>query len=224
MWMKYLNIIFLLNSLTIHISWSSNMYEEFIILGFSGIISIILILFSNRNVNRQLKNMMTVSREISVSLPSGKYNYIARKKELEYLRDILQNTIARIYKEFEEGKIREDERNLLVSKFRDRLVDVEKELNEVSLYAELEELEREYEKVLKDYEKRKKDLEAKIGRIRDRLKLSGKEVAVEKPVPHPEKKVEKVEKPTRVKEKPDDLSQIMKELTEMMKKLEEGEE
>jgi valyl-tRNA synthetase len=194
------------------------MYEEFIILGVSGIVSLLIILYSNLSVDRHLKDLVTIKYVPESSTMGGPGGFITRKRELEYLKDILQTTIARIYKEFEDGKITESERDLLVSKFRSRLLEVERELSEVSLYAELEELELEYKRLIDDFERRKRELEERIGRLKGRLPTI--EEAVEKEAP--KKVVEKAKKP--VKRREEDLSTLMKELADMMKKLEEGEE
>ncbi len=198
------------------------MYEDVIILSVSSIVSLIIILYSAMSMNRELKGLLTPSISTRPVVSEG-VDYITRKKELEYLKEILQNTIARVYKEYEEGRISEEERDILISKFRSRLLDVDKELSEVSLYAELESLEKEYKKLMEDYEKRKKELEEKIQRIKSRIQV--REAKEEKQVE--EKKEAKEEKPraTRTRStRETDLSALMEELSEMMKKLEEGEE
>ena len=186
------------------------MYEDLLLISVSGAISLLIILLSTVNLNRFLKNISS-SKVKPVAVYSEVGNYIAKKKELEYMKDIIQKTIVRIYKEHEEGKISEEEKDLLLSKFKDRLLEVEKELGEVSLYAELETLEREYKKLIDDFEKRKGELEGKIDEIKNKLRI--KEVKTGKA----EEKHEEKEKP----KKEEDLSELMKKVAEMMKKIEE---
>ncbi len=197
------------------------MYEDVIILSVSSIVSLIIILYSAMSMNKELKGLLTHNVTARPVLVEGT-DYITKKKELEYLKEILQNTIARVYKEYEEGRISEDEKNILVSKFRSRLLDIDKELSEVSLYAELETLEKEYKKLMEDYESRRKELEDKIQRIRSRIQV--REAKEEKQAEEAVKTKEEKSKTTRTKSRETDLSALMEELSEMMKKLEEGEE
>ncbi len=196
------------------------MYENIIILLTSSIISLVIIVYSVISVNKDVEALI---KPLSYSTPKlNRMNYIVRKKELEYMKELLQNMIARVYKEYEDGKINEEEKNMLVDKFKGRLLEIDKEFNEVSLYAELESLEAEYKKLVDDFEKRKNELEEKIDKIKKRIKVKEEKAQVEKseqkisPQPNPSTK------PRISKES--DLSSLMKELSEMMKRLEEGEE
>ena len=197
------------------------MYEDVIILSVSSVLSLIIILYSAMSMNKELKGLLSYGVVTHPPIVEG-VDYITRKKELEYLKEILQSTIARVYKEYEEGRISEDEKNKLVSKFRVRLMDVDKELNEVSLYAELESLEKEYKKLVEDFERRKKELEERIQKLKSRIQVKKER----------KKRVEEAVKPKEASSKPararasreSELSELMEELSEIMKKLEEGEE
>lgn len=194
------------------------MYEELIILVASGVVSVLILLLSNYNVNKLVLNFSHVESPKTPVMAAGE-GYIARKMELEYMRDLLQMTIARIYKEFEEGKISEGDRDHLVDKFRRKLIEIERELNEVSLFAELESLEREYKKLVEDFERRRRELEDRIRGIRERLNIR---VVKREERPVEKKEVVRERKKTSVRREAD-LSDIIKELTDMMKKLEEEE-
>lgn len=188
------------------------MYEEIVLLAGSGIASISLILFSIYRFDRDIRKRLNTETEKSGLVYTPGSNYITRKRELEYLRDVLQDAIARIYREFEEGRMGREEKELLIAKFRVKLDEVERELKEISVYAELEQLENEYNKLVMDYERRRRELEARISRLRDRVKAVGE--------------VKKVEEKREVKRRPREepsLSELMSELSDMIKRLEEEE-
>ena len=196
------------------------MYEDIIILVASSILSLIIILYSIVSVDKDLKNLVKPLSSSAIRIDT--MNYITRKKELEYMKELLQSVIARIYKEYGEEKISGEEKNILVDKFKKKLLEVDQEINEVSLYAELESLKKEYKKLVSDYEQRKKDLEEKINGLKKRISVKEEKPEVKKPE---EKEVSQPKPSTKTKvSKEADLSSLMKELSEMMKRLEEGEE
>lgn len=189
------------------------MYEEVLILAGSGLASFSLILFSIYKFDRDIKRRLNMDEGGQELVYRRETSYVTRKRELEYMRDVLQDAIARIYKEFEEGRISGEEKDLLIAKFRVKLDEVERELREISVYAELEQLENEYNKLLTDYERRKRELEERINRIRQRVRV------VEA------KKTEEAEK-KEVRRRPREevsLSDLMSELSDMIKRLEEEE-
>lgn len=195
------------------------MYEDIMLLAVSSITSVIIIFYSMISAGKDLENII---KPISPTpLKINRTNFITRKKELEYMKELLQGIIARIYKECEENKISEDEKNVLVERFRKKLLEVDNEINEVSLYAELEGLEKEYKNLLNEYEKRRKNLEIRIGKIKDKIKLKkGEEEKIVE-----EKEVSKPKAPAKSRVgRESDFTSLMKELSEMMKRLEEGEE
>lgn len=178
----------------------------------SGLASISLILFSIYRFDRDIKKWLNIEPLEGGLVYRPGTSYITKRRELEYMRDVLQDAIARIYKEFEEGRVSNEERDLLVAKFRVKLDEVERELREISVYAELEELENEYNKLVMDYEKRRRELEARISRLKDRVKVV--------------EEAKKVEEKREVKRKAREevsLSELMSELSDMIKKLEEEE-
>ena len=196
------------------------MYENIIILIASSILSLIIVLYSIISVDKNLKSLVKPFSTSAVRIDT--MNYITRKKELEYMKELLQDIVARIYKEYGEGKISGEEKNILVDKFKKKLLEVDQEINEVSLYAELESLEGEYKKLVSDYEQRKKDLEEKINGLKKRIRVKEEKTEVKKPE---EKEIVQSKPTTKTRvSKEADLSSLMKELSEMMKRLEEGEE
>jgi len=188
------------------------MYEELALLAGSSIASMSLILISIYKFDRDIKKSLNIGDGDRDLVYRRGSSYITRKRELEYMRDVLQEAIARIYKEFEEGSISAEDKDLLVAKFRVKLDEVEKELKEISVYAELEQLENEYNKLVVDFERRKRDLEERINRLRERVKV------VEEVKKGGEKK-----EVVRKRREELSLSELMSELSEMIKKLEEEE-
>jgi len=191
------------------------MYEEIALLAGSSLASVSLILISIYRFDRDIKKRLNMDVEKGEMVYQPGTNYTTRKRELEFMRDTLQEAIARIYKEFEEGKIKPEEKDLLIAKFRVRLDEVERELREISVYAELEQLENEYNKLVMDYERRKRELEEKINRLKERVRI------VEK-VKKAEVEEEKKEVKRRGREELT-LSELMSELSDMIKRLEEEE-
>ena len=188
---------------------------ELLILGVSGGLSLLLIAYSVVKFNNEFSSILSLEGKYH---PILKGRYIARKKELEYMRDMLQKAIVTVYREYEEGKLSSEDKEVLASKFRDRLLEVENELKEVSLYAELESLEREYEKIVKEYESKKRSLESKINKLREKIGggIGSKIVEGERTAGGEEAKAVK-----RARRETSDLSSLIKEVTEMLKKMEE---
>lgn len=151
---------------------------------------------------------LTSSPSTKDSVVSRGVNYRSQVKELELRREILRTAILNVYKQYEEGKISDELKNLLVSKFESELDEIESKLATLKDYAELESLKEEYEKLVREYEEKKRRLESKISELERKLKPPKKE---EKEKREEEKK-EKEEK----RKEEDALDEILREVSKII--------
>ena len=160
--------------------------------------------------------MLYTSFKISFGEPSpkievkeeGQTNYRMLVKELEVRRELIRNAILNVYKQYEDGKISESVKNVLVDKFERELTEVEERLSKLREYAELERLREEYENLIKEFENKKRTLEKRINELERKLKPKKKEVKKE------EEKKEKEDK--KQKREEDTLEDILREVSKII--------
>ncbi len=136
-------------------------------------------------------------------------SYRSQVKELELRREVIKTAILNVYKQYEEGKISEELKDALVSKFESELDEIESRLASLREYAELESLKEEYERLVKEYEEKRRQLESRISELERRLKPPKKEKKEEKR--EEEKKEEK-----RKKRDEDTLDEILREVSKII--------
>ncbi len=134
-------------------------------------------------------------------------SYRMMVKELELRREVVRNAILNIYKQYEEGKLPENVKNILINKFEKELDDIEARLSKLKEYAELERLKEEYDRLLRDFENRKRDLERKIGELEKRLRYKSREET---------KKEEKEVEEKKQKKEEDTLEDILREVSKII--------
>jgi len=138
-------------------------------------------------------------------------SYRSQVKELELRREVIKSAILNVYKQYEEGKIGDELKDALVSKFESELDEIESRLASLREYAELESLREEYEKLVKEYEERKRQLESRIFELERKLKPPKKERKEAKKEKEEEKKEEK-----RKKKEEDALEEILREVSKII--------
>ncbi len=153
---------------------------------------------------------LTSSPSPKNSVVSHGISYRSQVKELELRREVIKTAILNVYKQYEEGKISDELKNALVSKFESELDEIESRLASLKEYAELESLREEYEKLVKEYEEKKRQLESRISELERRLKPPKKEKKEKK-----EKEEEKKEEKRKKKEE-DTLDEILKEVSKII--------
>ncbi len=136
-------------------------------------------------------------------------SYRSQVKELELRREVIKTAILNVYKQYEEGKISDELKDALVSKFESELDEIESRLASLREYAELESLKEEYERLVKEYEEKRRQLESRISELERRLKPPKKEKKEEKR--EEERKEEK-----RKKKDEDTLDEILREVSKII--------
>ncbi len=145
-----------------------------------------------------------------ISKISHEYSYRSQVKELELRREVVKTAILNVYKQYEEGKISEELKEVLIRKFEEELDQIDSKLAALKEYAELEALKEEYNRLLKEYESKRRELESRISELERKLKPPKKEKKEEKVEEREEKKKQQQRK------KEDTLDEILKEVSKII--------
>ena len=118
----------------------------------------------------------------SISLGDAKEaNEELRTLSLE--REILSDAIRRLYEAHAEGKITEEERELLAKRYKSRMMNVKEAIAESESVVALHELEAMQEDLISLFDERFDELNAKIETLRSRVGLETEESIIPTPIP-----------------------------------------
>ncbi len=223
------------------------------------IVSLSLVLLIEREKRKPLVNETSTPSRIEAlpSLPVPVRRTITeemfkeakdRLRILELQREILSYAVRRLYEASAEGKITEEEREQLASKYREDLERIKREISRGETIIALNELEKMQEELVKLFSDRLEKLNKKIEELRN---LSGFVPQLEKPLEPEESKAEvkeekiiealeeaEVETPPETKKKvskpkvtiePEKtvaekrVEEIVSQIEEILKKLEQSE-
>ena len=98
-------------------------------------------------------------------------------------REILSDSIRRLYEAHAEGKITEEEREQLGKRYKSRMMSVRDAIAENESVVALHELEAMQEDLIKLFDERFDDLNVKIENLRSRIGLETKETIIPTPIP-----------------------------------------
>ncbi len=108
-------------------------------------------------------------------------------RTLSLEREILSDAIRRLYEAHAEGKITEEERELLAKRYKTRMMTVKEAIAENESVVALHELEAMQDDLVKLFDERFDELNAKIETLRSRIGGETAETIVPTPIPAPTK-------------------------------------
>lgn len=98
-------------------------------------------------------------------------------------REILSDSIRRLYEAHAEGKITEEEREMLAKRYKSRMMKVKDAIAEKESVVALHELEAMQDDLIKLFDERFDELSGKIETLRSRIGLEAKEAITPVPIP-----------------------------------------
>jgi hypothetical protein len=122
-------------------------------------------------------------------------------RTLSLEREILSDTIRRLYEAHAEGKITEEERERLGKRYKSRMMTVREAISESESLVALHELEAMQEDLIKLFDERFDDLNAKIETLRSQVGLEAEETIAPTPMSIPDQMEKEVPEKTRAKKK-----------------------
>ncbi len=164
-----------------------------------------------------------VPQESAISVISPEKVEEARR-ELKVLRmekELLTTALTKLYEAEAQGRIGREEREALVKKYKDRLLELQEKISNAAALVELSELENAKEEILRL-------MNVKLSQIERRLEELRMRVGITLPKPPKEERVKAVEKeaPKKRKKAPeeeDKWSKIVEEVNEALARLEQIE-
>jgi len=147
---------------------------------------------------------------------------------LDLERGVLSDAIRRLYEAQAEGKISEEERELLAERYKERMMEIKDTISKSESVVALQELETMQEDLLKLFNERFDELCNKIEEVRSRLGVEPiKEALIPTPTPTPtppseekeKKKVRKPAPPPRKTEAEKRIEEIKAEVEKVLERL-----
>jgi len=147
---------------------------------------------------------------------------------LDLEREVLSDAIRRLYEAQAEGKISQEERELLAERYKERMMEIKDTISKSESVVALHELETMQEDLLKLFNERFDELCNKIEEVRSRLGVEPmKEALIPTPTPTPtppseekeKKKVRKPAPPPRKTEAEKRIEEIKAEVEKVLERL-----
>ncbi|UCG37411.1 MAG: hypothetical protein JSV64_03840 [Candidatus Bathyarchaeota archaeon] len=139
-----------------------------------------------------------VRKTISLGDAKGAKNEL---RTLSLEREILSDAIRRLYEAHAEGKITEEERELLARRYKTRMMTIRDAISHSESLVALHELEAMQEDLIKLFDERFDDLNNKIATLRSQVGVETEEIILPETMPIPQIESESVEKPSAEKER-----------------------
>jgi hypothetical protein len=116
-------------------------------------------------------------------------------------REILSDAIRRLYEAHAEGKITEEERELLAKRYKSRMLKVKDAITESESVVALHELEAMQEDLFRLFDERLDELSSKIEALRSQIGLEPEEAIIPVPIPAQVEKTEPEREPATRKKR-----------------------
>ena len=122
-------------------------------------------------------------------------------RTLSLEREILSDSIRRLYEAHAEGKITEEEREQLGKRYKSRMMTVREAISENESLVALHELEAMQEDLIKLFDERFDELNTKIETLRSQVGIEAEETIVPTSIPIPDQMEKEILEKTSAKEK-----------------------
>lgn len=159
-------------------------------------------------------------RTETIQLPPEKVE--EARKELKILRiekELLSSALTKLYEAEAKGRIGREEKEALVSKYRERLKELDEKISSASAIVELSELENAREEILKLMNVKLNQIERRLEELRSRVGIPS--TVVKQPITEEKHVEEKPKKKKGIEE--DRWSKMVEEVNEALAKLEQIE-
>jgi len=159
-------------------------------------------------------------RTETIQLPPEKIE--EARKELKILRiekELLSNALTKLYEAEAKGRIGREEKEALVSKYRERLKELDEKISSASAIVELSELENAREEILRLMNVKLSQIERRLEELRSKVGISS--TIVKQPITEERHVEEKPKKKKKIEE--DKWSKMVEEVNEALAKLEQIE-
>lgn len=164
-------------------------YWPYVLVGMAAVSVALVVLFATRGKKGKEKKVLKAEAEENRPLrgersvtPEDVRKAQEEIRMLDLEREILSYAIRRLYEAQAEGKISEEERDLLASRYRERMMEVKEIISRSGSVVALHELEGMQDDLMKLFTDRLDDLNKKIEELRTQLEIKP---LIEKPVPSP---------------------------------------
>ncbi len=159
-------------------------------------------------------------RTETIQLPPEKVE--EARKELKILRiekELLSSALTKLYEAEAKGRIGREEKEALVSKYRERLKELDEKISSASAIVELSELENAREEILRLMNVKLSQIERRLEELRSKVGIPS--TVVKQPITEERHAEEKPKKKKRIEE--DKWSKMVEEVNEALAKLEQIE-
>ncbi len=158
------------------------------------VVAALIILYTTRHRKKKEEEPVEASPELE-SLERWRYrsqqsvsqdDAKGARDELRTLgleREILSDSIRRLYEAHAEGKITEEEREMLAKRYKSRMMTVKDAITEKESVVALHELEAMQEDLIKLFDERFDEINGKIETLRSRIGLEAKGAITPTPIP-----------------------------------------
>jgi len=161
----------------------------YVLAGFGAVLMALVVLFATRGRKKgekeapkaEVEERWSLRGERSVT-PEDVKKAQEEIRLLDLEREVLSYAIRRLYEAQAEGKISEEERDLLAGRYKERMTEVKEIISRSGSVVALHELEGMQDDLVKLFTDRFDDLNKKIEELRVQLEIKP---LIEKPVPSP---------------------------------------
>ncbi|UCH32173.1 MAG: hypothetical protein JSV05_01945 [Candidatus Bathyarchaeota archaeon] len=167
--------------------------------------AVLIVLYATRSKEKKVGEPLQPSQKLraterwrfrvqkSISLNDAK-KATDELRTLGLEREILSDAIRRLYEAHAEGKITEEERELLAKRYKSRMMTIKDAIAESESLVALHELEAMQEDLINLFDERFDELNIKIETLRSQVGIEAKEALIPATLPLPQIEVEPPEK------------------------------